>query len=174
MPDIRRALSELEIENFEHKPFVPLNKLKILFNRNLITDLLKQHEIPFYDHQEKIPDIIRNDGLRLFATLATIGSIGCITRFIRADHLDSKMPLSEASLSKSLPDALTCTQFFREQWKFLSPIFEAGQYPREYHDRTVLPFLSCDHILDGGFSSVSKIKVDISHHRITSNVIEVG
>lgn len=153
MSDMRSAISGLEIENFEHKPFVPYHR--------------------------KITDIIRNGGFWLFATLATIGNIGCITRFIRADQFsdvqsDSKMPLSEASISKILPDTPTCTQFFREQWKFLSPIFETGQLPREYYDRTVLPFLSCVHIYEGGFSSVSKVKVDISHHRITSNVIEVS
>jgi hypothetical protein len=178
MADICNELDGLEIENFEHKYFIPLGKLKRLFTRERIGDLLQQHDIKFYDRTE-ITNAVLNNGLRLFATLASIRGISFITQFLKADHFsggqfDSKLPLRESSLKAILPNSETCTQFFKKQWRFLAPVLREDQSHRELDDRTIMPFLSSTPIGYGGFAKVFKVRVDASHHRIQGHQTEAS
>jgi hypothetical protein len=123
--------------------------------------------------QQEATISVLNNGIRLFATLAYIGNIKQIIRFFATDsvsgaELDSKLPLSEADLLKILRVPDICTQFFRRQWMFLTPIFQEDQSQRELEDWTILPFLGKREEFGskGGFAKVYKVKVDFSHHRI--------
>ena len=178
MTDICTELDALEIENFEHKFFIPLSKLEQVFTREKIVALLQQHGVEFY-LQIEITNAVLKNGLRLFATLASIRDIKYITRFLESDYFsggqfDSKLPLSEASLLAILRDPDRCLQFFRKQWRFLAPVLLEDQYHRELDDRTILPFLSWTPIMDGGFANVFKVRVDASHHQIPVAQTEVS
>lgn len=48
MADIASDLGTLEHENFEHKPFVPFNKLEALFTHDKVLELLEQHDLEFH------------------------------------------------------------------------------------------------------------------------------
>jgi hypothetical protein len=178
MTDICTELENLEIENFEHKFFIPLSKLEQLFTRERIVALLRQHGIEFYVQVEVTNAVLKN-GLRLFATLASIRDIKSITQFLKSDYFsggqfDSTLPLSEASLLTILSDPDRCLQFFRKQWRFLAPVFREDQSHRELDDRTILPFLSSTPIGHGGFANVIKVRVDASHHQIPGVQAEVS
>jgi len=178
MTDICAELDALEIENFEHKFFIPLSKLEKLLTRERIIDLLQQHDVEFYVRDEVTNAVLKN-GRRLFAILASIRDIKSITRFLEADYFsggqfDSKLPLSESSLLTILRDRDKCVQFSRKQWRFLAPIFREDQSYRELDDRTILPFLSSTPIKDGGFANVFKVRVDASHHKIPGAPVEVS
>jgi hypothetical protein len=178
MADICAELDALEIENFEHKFFIPLAKLEQLFTRERIAALLQEHDIEFYVRTEATNAVLKN-GLRLFATLASIRGINSITRFLEADyffggHFDSKLPLSESALLTIVGDAERCLQFSRKQWRFLAPILREDQSHRVLDDRTIMPFLSSTPIGKGGFSNVFKVRVDASHHQIPSTKAEVS
>src|SRR5271163_1278567 len=121
MTDICAELDALEIENFEHKFFIPLSKLEKLLTRERIIDLLQQHDVEFYVRDEVTNAVLKN-GRRLFAILASIRDIKSITRFLEADYFsggqfDSKLPLSESSLLTILRDRDKCVQFSRKQWR---------------------------------------------------------
>jgi hypothetical protein len=178
MADICAELDALEIENFEHKLFIPLSKLEQLLTPERIVALLQQHDIKFYLQTETTNAVLKN-GLRLFATLASIRGINLITRFLEADyfsggHFDSKLPLSESALLTIVRDPERCLQFSRKQWRFLAPVLREDQSHRELDDRTIMPFLSSTPIGKGGFSNVFKVRVDASHHRIPSAQAEVS
>lgn len=178
MSDICTELDNLEIENYEHKFFIPLNKLEQLFTRERIVTLLQQHDVEFYLRIEVTNAVLKN-GLRLFATLASIRYIKSITRFLESDYFsggqfDSKLPLSEASLQTILRDSERCVQFSRKQWRFVAPVLREDQSHRELDDRTILPFLSLTPIRDGGFAKVFKVRVDASHHQIPGAQAEVS
>ena len=177
MSDISLELERLAIDNFEHKLFVPYPKVEALLDRETITNLLAEHDVPVYAKAE-ITNLILAGGRRLFAILIKIRDVGCISHFVKADQflssqLDSRLPLTEDSISRIVPNEFTCKQFFRYQWTFLSPVLRIGPMSRELHDRTVLPFLSSCPIQQGGFADVTKVEVDISHHKIPSTTPKV-
>lgn len=170
MADICTEIDDLEVENFEGIYFIPLPDLEKLFTRKRVVGLLKEHNIEFYK-ETQIADAVFRNGLRLFATLASIRSIQFITRFLERSQvpdtdLDSKFPWNESSLLPILEDMKRCSNFFKKQWRFLAPVFKQDQYQRTLDERTILPFLSRVVLKDGGFSRVSKVTIDGSHHRL--------
>jgi hypothetical protein len=178
MSDICGELDALDTVNFEKNRFIPLNKLRRLFTKDKILALLKQNDVEIYLWTEAT-NAVMNNGLRLFATLASIRSIKLITRFLATDsfsgsQFDSKLPLSESDLSKILRDSNVCIQFFERQWRFLAPVFQEDQAYRELEDWTILPFLGRKRIASGGFAVVYKVTVDASHHKIGGSHGEVG
>jgi hypothetical protein len=176
--DICRELDALDVVNFEKNRFIPLKRLEQLLTRERIVTLLAQNNVEFHLRAEATSTIL-NNGIRLFATLASIRSIKLITRFLATDsfsgaQLDSKLPLSESDLLGIIRDPNTCTQFFQRQWRFLAPVFQENQSYRELADWTILPFLRRTKIGQGGFAVVYKVTVDASHHRIAGAHGEVG
>lgn len=160
MSDICGELDALDIVNVEKNRFIPLNKLRKLFTKDKIVALLKQNDVEIHLWAEAT-NAAMNNGLRLFATLASIRSIKLITRFLATDsfsgsQFDSKLPLSESDLSKILRDPNLCTQFFERQWRFLAPVFQEDQAYRELDDWVVLPFLRRRKIASGDFAVVYK------------------
>jgi hypothetical protein len=178
MADICAELDDLEVKNFEGNYFIPLLKLEKLLTRKKVVGLLKEHGIEF--HQEaQVADAVFQNGLRLFATLASIRSIRFITKFLEKDQvphigLDSKFPWTESSLLPILEDSKRCGSFLKKQWRFLAPVFRQDQYQRVLDDSTILPFLSQTLITDGGFSKVLRITVDGSHHQLSNTQGEVS
>lgn len=89
MDDIREELEELDIQNYEQKPFIAHDALHGLLNESKITLLVKnlsdQGQIQVYQQQEIITSILRN-GLRLFATLLSLSRPELIVKFIETDH----------------------------------------------------------------------------------------
>ena len=178
MANIVARLDELELDNFDYRPFVPFNRLQELFTHETILEILQDHGLEFYVMNEVV-DRVLEGGLRTFATLAAIGNIGSIMRFIKQDQfsgipLDAKLPLKDADISQYFSDTRECTQFLRKQWTFLAPVFSGYRSHRELHERTILPFLRKDFIGEGGFAKVYKVKVHASHHSLSSTPTEVS
>jgi hypothetical protein len=176
--DICRELDALDVVNFEKNRFIPLNRLERLLTREKIVALLAQNNVEFHLCAEATSTIL-NNGIRLFATLASIRNIKLITRFLATDsfsgaQLDSKLPLSESDLLRIIQDPNTSTQFFQRQWRFLAPVFQENQSYRELADWAILPFLRRSKIGQGGFAVVYKVTVDAAHHRIAGTHGEVG
>lgn len=112
-------LGTLELENFDHHPFVPFNKLETLFTRDKIYELLQQHGVEYYLIDEIVNNVI-DEGIRTFVILTTIDDIRSITRFIKADHysdvsLDAKLPLKETDISRYFSDSVNDRLFVRRQ-----------------------------------------------------------
>jgi hypothetical protein len=178
MADICAELEDLEVENFEKHAFVPLPELEKFLTREKIVGLLREHGIEFH-REAQVADAVFQNGLRLFATLASIRSIRFITRFLEREQvprtgLDSKFPWSESILLPILEDSKRCSSFLKKQWRFLAPIFRQDQYQRVLDDRTLLPFLSQTLLKQGGFSKVFKVTIDRSHHQLPGTQGEVG
>jgi hypothetical protein len=170
MGDISEELEALEIENFDHQYFVPLSELQKLLTPERISSLLQESDIKFYDRAEST-DAVLNNGLRLFAILASIRNINYIDRFMRSNYLsggqlDSKLPMDKAKLLTILQNEDVSRKFFRKQWIFCTPIFRDDQSYQELDDRTILPFLKLTKLLPGGFSAISKVRLGASHHQI--------
>ena len=166
-------LGTLELENFDHRPFVPFNKLEALFTRDKTHKLLlQQHGVDFYLIDEIVNKVI-DGGIRTFAILTAIDDIRSITRFIKEDHysdvsLDAKLPLKEADVSRYFSNPDKGTLFLRRQWAFLAPVFsERTQSRRELDNRIILPFLHKKLIAQGGFAKVYRVTIDASHHKLS-------
>ncbi|MCJ1436519.1 hypothetical protein MMC27_005898 [Xylographa pallens] len=161
MADIAVLLSTLELDNFEHRPFIPFSQLEVLFTREKIIELLQQHKLEFHILNEIVHRIL-GGGLRTFAVLAAIQDIGNVARFIKADQfsdisLDSKLPLNEADIPRYFADPDKGKLFLRRQWTFFAPVFSENQSRRDLDDRTILPFLHKNFIGQGGFAKIYKI-----------------
>ena len=178
MADIAVRLSALELENFEHKSFIPFSELEKLFTRDKVYELLQQYNLGFHLIDETVNRVL-NGGLRTFAVLGTIYDIGNITRFIKEDQfsrvsLDARLPLGETDISRYFSDSKKGEMFFRKQWSFLAPVFSfEDRLCRILNDRIVLPFLSKKFVGEGGFAKVYKVTIDESHHTLGTST-EVG
>ena len=168
--DICQELDALEVDNFENQAFVPLDQLEKLLTPERVSGLIQQSQIKFYDRQEAIRAILQR-GLKVFATLASIREISSISRFIESDQssggfLDAKLPFEEPALNTIFPDRDLRSKFFRKQWRFLTPVLQADQSYRKYHEKTILPFLSSKPITSGGYGDISQVTIDPAHHNI--------
>jgi len=108
MADIISHLSELELTNYRHRRFVPRERLRAYFTKDLIETICRftKFSIEVYDHHQIVHAVLQ-DGFQLFATLVACNAVQFIAEFIKADHfskksLDSMLPLSEAALDEIL------------------------------------------------------------------------
>lgn len=171
MSDMREELEELEIPNYEQKPFIPYDALKDLLSEGrvaaLICTLSEQGKIEVWQQREII-GIIVNNGLRVFATLLSFSRPELILKFKETDHfahtqLDSRLPLFKDSLGLVLQDEKLSAKFYKHQWKFLAPFFRADQSHRELQDNVVLPFIIHERLGEGGFGEVHKVVMAASY-----------
>ena len=169
--DIRVELEDLEIQNYEQKPFIPLDTLKELLPESrvaaLIRALSEKGEVEVWQQPELIRIIVDN-GLRVFATLLFFSRPGLIQKFKETDHsahsqLDSRLPLSKDSLELILGDEKLSTRFYKHQWRFLAPFFRADQSHRALLDHVILPFTGCEPLGEGSFGEVHKMTMGASY-----------
>ena len=169
--DIRVELEDLEIQNYEHKSFTPLDALKQLLTESRVATLIhalsESGEIEVWQ-QSELTHIIMDNGLRVFATLLSFSRPDLILKFKETDHfahsqLDSRLPLSQDSLRLILRDENSSAKYYKHQWKFLAPFFRADQSHRDLQDNVVLPFTSCERLGEGGFGEVHKMTLTASY-----------
>ncbi len=165
MADIADRLGALELENFEHKSFIPFSELKKLFTRDKVYELLRQYDIHFHLINETV-DRVLDGGLRTFAVLGAVQDIGSITRFIKEDQfsgvsLDARLPLQGTDISRYFSNPEKGKLFLRRQWSFLAPVFSENRSCRKLDDRIILPFLHKKLVDKGGFGKVYRISVDV-------------
>ena len=138
MADIAVRLGALELENFEHKSFIPLSELKKLFTRDKVYELLRQYDLHFHLINETV-DRVLDGGLRTFALLGAVQDIGSITRFIKEDQfsgfsLDARLPLQGTDISRYFSNPEKGKLFLRRQWSFLAQsegiLYDFGQKGR--------------------------------------------
>ena len=174
MADIADRLGTLEVENFEHKWFIPFNELKRLFTRDKVYELLRQHDIEFYLIDDIVDQVLAG-GLKTFAVLGAVQAIGSITRFVKEDQssLDARLPLKDTDVSLYFSNPDKGKRFLRRQWTFLAPVFSENRSYREFDDRFILPFLHKNPIAQGGFGKIYRITVDASHY-ISNTSIKVS
>lgn len=171
MDAIYDQLSNLEVDNFEHRPFVPYTELEQVFTRDTILLSLQQCSVKFYKIQETV-SAVQSGGLRVFATLTAIRDIDSIVQFLKVDRssgssLDSKLPLTPDNVAHFVKAPLKHQAFLRSQWKFLAPVVSSDQLLRDFHEQTILPFtLRLPLGKNGAFGEVTKVRVDASSHRI--------
>ena len=174
MADIVVRLGALELENFEHKSFIPFNELKNLFTRDKVYELLRQYDLHFHLINEAV-DRVLDGGLRTFALLGAVQDIGSIARFIKEDQfsgvsLDARLPLQETDISRYFSNPEKGKLFLRRQWSFLAPVFSENRSCRELDDRIILPFLHKKFVDEGGFGKVYRISVDASHYMSNTSI----
>lgn len=170
MTNIAFDLDTLEHENFEHKPFIPFNKLEALFTHDKVLELLKQHDLEFHLIDETVKRVL-NEGLKTFATLTTVQDIRSITRFIKKDQffeisLNARLPLKETDISRYFSNSEKGKLFLCRQWSFLAPIFFENQSRCELNDRIILSFLKKILIDKDGFAKIYRVTIHRSHHML--------
>ncbi len=171
METAREELEELDIRNYEQKSFVPHHELRCLLDERKVTELIQavseQGKIQVYQ-QHEVVSVILDSGLRLFATLLSLSRPEMMLKFVKTDHfthphLDSRLPMSKHDLNIILGDEKIGARFYRNQWRFLAPFFCADQSHRELEDETILPFIECHPVGEGGFGEISKLSLIGSH-----------
>ena len=179
LDDICDRLIDLEIDNYEHKQFVPYQSLEQLFTRETIHDILQLNTVKFYQISEIIEVVLRG-GLRVFAILVSIRDVGSIAQFIKAERslgfpLDAKLPLDLDIAETYIGSPSKRQAFIRNQWKFLAPAITSDQLVRELDERTVLPFTSQRSLeKNGGFGEIYAVKVHAEYHQVPGIPAGVG
>lgn len=176
MGDIRTELEELEVQNYDHKFFIPLDDLRTLLPKSrvaaLVRTLTEENKIEHWQESELVQMVV-NNGLRVFATLLSFSRPDLIVKFKETDHfahsqLDSRLPLSRESGVQILRDINLAAKFDKHQWRFLAPFFCADQSHRELHENVILPFTECKQLKEGGFGEVHKVTLAASHQALMS------
>ena len=168
---ICQELDALDVENFEQRYFIPFEKVQQLFTYEKVRTLLETSDVKFYDRDEMIKAILRR-GCKVFAILASIQEINTISRFVERDNLggnplDARLPLNEAALAPIFPHENARRAFFRKQWRFLAPSFQADQSYRVLSEQAILPFVSSERFLtNGAYGDIHRVTVEASHHNI--------
>lgn len=175
---ICQELDALDIENFEHRSFIPFEKLQQLFTREKVEKLLETSDVKFYD-REDIAKAILDGGRKVFAILASIQEISAITRFVERDSfggnpLDARLPFDETALAPIFPQEHARRSFFRKQWRFLAPSFHADQSHRTLSEHTITPFVSSKRFTDGAYGDIYRVTVEGSHHNIQPGRVHVS
>lgn len=168
LQEIKSKLEESEEENYEHRYFVPFPRLRTVLNSSVISELLEQSGVEFYDLTE-LTKVIARGGLRLFGILIYIDAVSAVKTFQELDHsfrrdLDARLPLERPALEAVFSEEGPKTQFLKKQWAFLAPILRQDQSLRRLHENTILPFLDSKLVKRGGFGEVTKVIVKQAHH----------
>ena len=168
---ICQELDALDIENFEQRYFIPFEKVQQLFTHEKVRALLETSDVKFYDRDEIVETILRK-GLKVFAILASIQEISTISRFVERDNLgghplDARLPLDEGALATIFPHENARRMFFRKQWRFLAPSFQADQSYRVLSEQTILPFVLSDRFsTNGAYGDIHRVTVEASYQNI--------
>ena len=176
---ICQQLDALDIENFEQRCFIPFKKVQQLFTHEKVRALLETSDVKYYDRDEIIKAILRR-GLKVFAILTSIQEISSISRFVERDNLggntlDARLPLDEAALAPILLHENARRMFFRKQWRFLAPSFQADQSYRVLSEQTILPFVWSERFLtNGAYGDIHRVTVEAFHHNIQSGQAQVS
>ena len=174
--DLRVALDDLEIQNYEQKSFIPLDALRNLLPEpriaSLIQALVANGKIEAWQ-QPELTRIVVDNGLRVFATLLSFAQPELIQQFKETDHfahsqLDSRLPLSKNSLGVILQNEKLSARFYKHQWRFLAPFFRADQSHRELQANVILPFTECEQLGEGGFGEIHKMTMAASYQGLLS------
>ncbi|KAH6649387.1 hypothetical protein F5144DRAFT_4293 [Chaetomium tenue] len=139
------------VQNYDQKLFVPYHCLVQTFKRDTVLGLIESATTIAFHRRDELADAVLSHGLRLFAILAHIDELAALERFLELDnfaasHYDSKLPMSEASLSEIFgeTDRDAAKKFFSTQWAYVPPSFTKYQSYRVLDSRVVLPFEQAD------------------------------
>lgn len=165
-------MHEIQILNWEHKPFIPYMHLQDLLTealvRGVIEDCVQTGDMEEYQREEMIEAVL-DGGLRVFGILSVIQRERLLPNFARNDKfikksLDAKLPHGEHELKDIVGDAYR--EFYDVQWRFLAPVFEPNSVLRVLDKESILPFITMDTKSEGGFSNVYVVKLLGAHQRL--------
>lgn len=168
---LRDKISDLQEKCADSKqlfyPFVELQNLL----RNLLTleefcAALDQILEPRFNGRDlrRFASLIREDYIRIFATLVINQDAKYILQFLYRRETDSRLPFVENGLD-FLPQAVART-FLQRQYEFNAVRLEYGAIHRQLRSEEILPFLSTTEIGEGGFGTVWRVEVHPTSHQL--------
>jgi hypothetical protein len=171
MTDLRDRISLLRqacTGAAEIRYFYPFSDLLSLLTENEIHAALEQ--IPEIHSSSRdlrrFSSVIREDYLRIFATLVMTRDEKYITKFLYRRETDLKLPFVGSEL-----DFLTAAVrdgFLERQFQFHAVVLEYGAIHRKLRPEEILPFLSSTRKGEGGFGTVWTVKVHPTSHALHS------
>jgi hypothetical protein len=178
------------------KRFLPAKSLDQLITEEAVTAALESMKpLPEGIDLRELVCFVCIEARGVFATLVWSGREHLILGFYRARFTDQMLPVvqsgeglssykEEFSSAAQIAFSYTrwhtreITDFYDDQWAFLSPVFQRNKFhhqlPRQYH----MPFLSTTHGDAGRFGNVRKstihrdhLDIDIVCERLFSNIL---
>ena len=163
---LQLQLNRIRVGNANSQKFVPENELRAVMVRDLIMPIVKGI-LPSHRAEERVTSIIEG-AQKVFGILVLIDKTAYIDNFIWKDrfqprHIDHLLPFGSDQLRAIINEDDVTDLFLEKQWEFCAPIFSGRIIPRTLEDHTILPFLTDDHLTEGGYGSVYKIRIHLSH-----------
>lgn len=163
MDEARHRIRELRRKNTDGKWFIPEGSLVSRLSHEVIQNLIQNHcDIESYAVQENTR-AIEIGARKVFAILVLIREAGKIATFREHRLLDARLPFSESDLLMVL-NADLASEFAKQQWDFIAPIFSRQYLHHRLHKESRLPFIESRVIGGGGFGHVCEIVIPAGHH----------
>lgn len=169
---LERSLRQARVYHKCNRYFIPITELE-----RLITFDSVSYELQSYYPQAaaglnaKIADVIIRNGRTVFAILVLIREGPAVVDLLE-EITDLDLPISRARCkilrTFSQWTAKAVEDFDRDQWSFISPIFDQVGLHYELNDHVVLPFIEDNErhgLISGGYSQVWSVRIHPAHQK---------
>jgi hypothetical protein len=176
--------------------FYPDNVLQELIREEVVSKILERSNI-----RANGPDLTRficTKAKKVFAVLLSCEQVPLITQFYTCKFTDDMLPVGPGFYSgssemesfsaplanlKIVKDTFESTVWgYREkrefhltqQWPFISPVFTAQEFRRQFHENCPMPFMEIEAKIckDSHFSHVEKRRVHRDHLQIGCSIVK--
>lgn len=153
--------------------FIPITELErlITFNR-VFCELERYYPQAAAELNAKIASLIVSRARTVFAILVLIGKGSAIMDLLE-EITDLDLPINRARCKVlkvfTLWTAKAIEDFDRDQWSFISPVFDQLGLHYELDDHVVLPFTENNErhrLISGGYSDVWSVRIHPAHQKI--------
>jgi hypothetical protein len=156
------------------KYFYPPGDVKKLLTTPVIRESISSIPSLREDQLNLFASLIQEENLKTFAILLSDGHQYQILEFLFRRLNDDRIPYAEESLH--FLSKVEARHFVQRQWEFIPVVLTRRAVHRKIQDEEILPFLKEEHVGEGGFGTVFKVKlyqpcqslvpVDAEHVRI--------
>jgi hypothetical protein len=160
--ELHSQIERKRVKSSSGQWFIPQATVRDIFSQDKIKDAVAELTCAPQEPLGLVNDI-QHHGTITFAILIWMGRADSIVRFRTHGCLDDQLPLLSEALAQEISPEFGLS-FVREyQWQFLPYTFEEKMH---YHckilDEVILPFVREEHVIDGGFSKISKLWIPFS------------
>jgi hypothetical protein len=186
---VGKIRGDLSPVGYSNQRFLPENSIQRLLIRQNIEDELERCKV---ETSEKLVDFIEHEAKRVFATLVYSEKTAKIRALQNYQFTDVCLPVLLEDVGGDLKVTSLANKedysdaFFDEechlsnidiehfcndhQWIFTAPVFTKEPICKEYHEKTIAPFIFKGDVRRGGFSKVSRIHVHPDHQSVLPQV----
>jgi hypothetical protein len=169
--DVLRSLRMESVSKARRGFFFPTSALCDALTPARIHEVIKYNQ-DVEEHQRNLHvSLILEKLPKIFCILLYDCNERHFTDFLYHQEYDSRLPFTDEKTLHFLNGSVR-EKFMDRQWEFIPVLLKRHELHRRLRDREVLPFLEDEHLSNGGYGQVYKVKVCQSHQQLTEGTCE--